>query len=202
MKNSEEAIDKLLAGLRAAEPPAGMGQRITARLHHQPAAVAPGRWSYGRFAWLTAPAAAALLVCALIFQAMRHRVYVPTQPARPDAKEVVAMPQPVRAETSSSFVQVTPAPRAAVRLASKFDSKTGATHDMEALAKEEMRAESKPAPPLPLSDQEKLLLRMTHRKTPIELAALSPAIRAQHDADEEADFQQFFEPPKPPADSQ
>lgn len=200
MKNTEEAIDRLLAGLRAAEPPAGMNQRITAGLHNQSATLAPTRPSYGRFAWLTAPVAAALLVFALILQAGRHQARVGTQPARPEAQEAPETAQaPVRAETSSPSVQVSPTPRGSVRLASKVSS---AARDMDALAEEEMRAASQPAPPLPLNDQEKLLLRMTHKKTPIELAALGPAVRAKHDAEEEADFQQFFEPPKPPADSQ
>lgn len=205
MKNSEEAIDKLLTGLRATEPPAGMNQRIMAGLHNQSAALTHTTPRYVRVAWLSVPAVAALLVSALIFHAARHQAHVPTQPAQPSAKEAPSKPQPpVRAQTAPPLAHLTRTSRAIMRSASRPGSKVsiGAAQDTDALAEEEMRAASQPAPPLPLSNQEKLLLRMTHKRTPIELAALSPATRARHDAEEEADFQKFFEPPKPTVDNE
>jgi hypothetical protein len=203
VKNCEEAIDKVLAGLGAAEPAAGMNQRITAGLHYRSSALARTGAGRVRFAWISAPVAAALVVSVLIFQAVHHQSPIRTEPTQRDGKEATATSQPlVRTETFPSFTHVTP-PARTVGLASKHGAKasTGA-EDMDALAIEEMRAASQPAPPLPLNDQEKLLLRMTHKKTPIELAALSPSVRARHDSEEEADFQKFFEPPKPPADQE
>jgi hypothetical protein len=66
--------------------------------------------------------------------------------------------------------------------------------DMDALALEEMRAASQPAPPLPLTKQERLLLRVAHQGWPEELAALDPARRAAQDKEERAEVERFFEP--------
>jgi hypothetical protein len=49
---------------------------------------------------------------------------------------------------------------------------------------------------MPLTDEEKLLLRAAHRRAPVELAELSPARRALQDEQERVDFERFFEPPK------
>jgi hypothetical protein len=67
-------------------------------------------------------------------------------------------------------------------------------HDMDALALEEMRAASQPAPPLPLTKQERLLLHVAHEGGPDELAVLDPAKRAAQDREERAAVERFFEP--------
>jgi hypothetical protein len=58
-----------------------------------------------------------------------------------------------------------------------------------------MHAASFPAPPMPLTEQEKLLLRIVHRGDPVEMAMLDPAVRAARDAEEKADVARFFERP-------
>jgi len=68
--------------------------------------------------------------------------------------------------------------------------------DMDALALDEMRAASQPAPPLPLTKQEKLLLHVAHEGGPEELAVLDPAKRAAQDKEERAAVERFFEPKK------
>jgi hypothetical protein len=62
----------------------------------------------------------------------------------------------------------------------------------ESLATREMNAPSRPAPPLPLTDQEKLLVRFVHTHTPEQLAAVDPAKWAAQDAREQAEFDRFF----------
>jgi hypothetical protein len=57
-----------------------------------------------------------------------------------------------------------------------------------------MYAASHPAPPMPLTEQERLLLRIAHRGDPVELAMLDPVLRDVRDAEEQADFQRFFGP--------
>jgi two-component sensor histidine kinase len=47
---------------------------------------------------------------------------------------------------------------------------------------------------MPLTEQEKLLLRIAHHRAPGELVALSPLLRAARDEEEKAEVQQFFEP--------
>jgi hypothetical protein len=70
--------------------------------------------------------------------------------------------------------------------------KGGVIDDSESLAVEEMRAASHPPPPMPLTEQEKLLLRIAHKDDPVEVAALNPAVRAARYEEEKAEVQRFF----------
>ena len=56
----------------------------------------------------------------------------------------------------------------------------------------EMQAASFPAPPMPLTAQERLLLRLAHKVDPVEMATLDPKFRAMQEAEEKAAFQRFF----------
>jgi hypothetical protein len=60
------------------------------------------------------------------------------------------------------------------------------------VALSETRAASFPSPPMPLTDQEKLLLRLAHKNDPVELATLDPKLRELQDAEDQAEFQSFF----------
>jgi hypothetical protein len=62
----------------------------------------------------------------------------------------------------------------------------------EALAEREMNAPSRPAPPLPLTEQEKLLVRFVRTRTPEELAAIDPAKWAKQDEQQKEEFDRFF----------
>jgi hypothetical protein len=66
--------------------------------------------------------------------------------------------------------------------------------DEDALALSEMLAPSKPAPPLPLTSQEKLLAVVVHHGEPEELASLRPEVRARQMELSKAEFHDFFEP--------
>jgi hypothetical protein len=46
---------------------------------------------------------------------------------------------------------------------------------------------------MPLTEQERLLLRIVHKDDPVEVAVLNPAWRAARDAEDQAEFQRFFE---------
>ena len=70
-------------------------------------------------------------------------------------------------------------------------AKTARSED--SLAMREMMAPSQPAPPMPLTKQEKLLLRLVHKGDPVELAMLNPELRARQIAEGRAEFQRFFE---------
>ena len=58
-----------------------------------------------------------------------------------------------------------------------------------------MHAASYPAPPAPLTQEEKLLLRIAHKGDPQELALLNPVMRAARDAEEKAAVERFFTQP-------
>jgi len=68
----------------------------------------------------------------------------------------------------------------------------GLVRKNDSLAVREMQDASRPAPPLPLTKEEKLLLRVVHAGGPEELAMLNPDERARREAESEAEFQQFF----------
>ena len=70
-----------------------------------------------------------------------------------------------------------------------------ANPDAQAIA--DLRAPSHPAPPLPLTPQEKLFLRMLRYGNLTQLAELDPLVRAQQDADETTAFKSFFPDPPP-----
>lgn len=72
---------------------------------------------------------------------------------------------------------------------------TTTSTDAQLLA--DLHAPSHPAPPLPLTPQEKLFLRMLHYGNATQLAELDPMVRAKQDAAEAADFKAFFPDPPP-----
>lgn len=68
--------------------------------------------------------------------------------------------------------------------------------DSDSVAVSEMRAPSYPAPPLPLTEQERLLLRIVHKDGPVELAMLDARLRTARDEEDKAEVQRFFVQPK------
>ena len=86
-----------------------------------------------------------------------------------------------------------PVKRIAVR---KGMQKTQSLSEEDAIALSEMRAPSHPAPEMPLTQQERLMLRIVHGGDPVELAELDPQVRAAQYAQQKAEFKDFFEPPK------
>lgn len=67
--------------------------------------------------------------------------------------------------------------------------------DAQALA--DLHAPSQPAPPLPLTPQEKLFRHALHYGNLTQLAELNPEVRARQDAAETAAFKAFFPEPPP-----
>jgi hypothetical protein len=203
MNDSEELIEKVLAGLRNVDPSPGMEHRILAAV--QDHASAPSRYSWRKFVpiWLvtqalsvtTRPVAyglalAGIVVLSLAVPAIYRHEHVPTQ-----SKNI---PAPLRAlPPASSEVAVKSAqplePQPSVRRRIKVNPRRAelASAD-DSLAMREMRAPSRPAPPLPLTEQEKLLLRFVHTHSAEELAALDPVKWAVRDAKERAEFDKFF----------
>jgi streptomycin 6-kinase len=73
----------------------------------------------------------------------------------------------------------------------------GIAQSLDAQALADLHAPSHPAPPLPLTPQEKLFLRMLRYGNLTQLAELDPIVRAQRDADETTAFKAFFPDPPP-----
>jgi hypothetical protein len=64
---------------------------------------------------------------------------------------------------------------------------------IDAVSYQEMRAASHPAPEEPLTQEEKLLLRLAHKGEPQVMAMLNPEIRQQKEEQSEAEFHQWIE---------
>ncbi len=84
-------------------------------------------------------------------------------------------------EASAGRVEMRPLHRASAR---------------RAIAVQELRAKSFPAPPMPLTEEERLLLSIAHKGDPAEMAMLEPETRAAEAAAETAAFQEFLNHPR------
>jgi hypothetical protein len=221
MKNSEDAIEKVLAGLRSPDAPVGMERRILEALQDQASARSRSGWRRLRPIWLATPARpvatrslacgvalAGMFAVALAIPAIRRLGHVPAQlkmnpvPAGSLARatpEGVAksaqrpLPGPsVRSMEQTNAGEQTNA-REETNVRRARDVRNSDRHS-DSVALDEMRAASHPAPPLPLTEQERLLLRIAHRGDPVELAMLNHETRAKQEEEGKAEFQRFFEP--------
>jgi hypothetical protein len=213
MKNSEEAIAKVLAGLRDTEAPDGMERRILRALEDKASAQSRSVWRPMRPLWLIAPSAtrslawgvafAGLFAVALAIPAIRRLGHAPAQSsprslAQSKSNSAPAGSLSLAAPTSPEKVAKSaelPPPRSGMRSVTKTNaSRAKAVRDSDSAALNEMHGASFPAPPMPLTEQERLLLRIAHKGDPVELAMLDPVVRAARDAEEKADVTKFFEP--------
>ncbi len=195
MKDSDQAIGKVLSGLRDAEVPAGMERRILETVQNH--ASAHSRWD-----WLTAAqyrivgrpmayAAALTGIVALVLAipVIHQRRYAPVQ----SAKAIPSAPLPPAPSATVAENSKPQRPATISRTLRKLKPKSLELVDaQESLAMREMNAPSRPAPSLPLTEQEKLLVRFVRTSTPEQLAANDPAKWAAHDAQEQAEFDRFF----------
>lgn len=178
MKDTKQAIDKVLAGLRDVQTPSGMEQRVLAAMEER-AAVRVGwrwrRWSFGL---------AAVMLVALGVVALRpHRV----------KEDVVAGAKPGFPMPTSV---VTRDPRNTGVLHSvQNDVKSRRTRTVVAAASGPEEVGGIPAPPMPLTEQERMLLRLAHRNDATELTPLIAEARAKRYEEFDAEFQEFFAVP-------
>ncbi len=220
MKHPDEAVDKVFAALKDAEPPLGIERRILQAVEdHAPqprrwlgrsvwpmssaGPLHPSSWAYGASSWAYGATVAAVLVLALLIPANHRRPPSPTSSGniRVQGHSPFASPP---ATVSSSLLPapavVSRAPRRNVAarnltsLGAASPAQPPAGND-DALALEELHAASQPAPPLPLTREERFLLRLAHKGDPEELAILDPNVRAKQDVEARAEFHIFFDPP-------
>jgi hypothetical protein len=178
MKDADATIERLLVGLRDAEPPRGMERRILEALD----GFEDRRVASAAFRWL--PAMALLLGCGVILTALvvvrAHRP-TPADSSRPRfaASLPTKTPKPIPLKVTPVPPRRTPRPQ--VR------------HAEHVAPAAETQASSFPAPPLPLTEQEKLLLRLARGADPGNVAMLNPEVRAAHTEEAKKEFQHFFE---------
>jgi hypothetical protein len=135
-------------------------------------------------------AAVAVLLCVMALQEVRHRdVAVSTgKNAR------LVLPDAALPRSSPSASEAATVEPLATRRTAPLRRKVAAPEEQLVTA----ALVSFPAPEAPLTDQEKLLLRIVHRGDPVEVAMLNPQELAREEAAEAEEFQRFF-PPKMPA---
>lgn len=203
----DEAIDRVLTGLRKAEPLDGMQQRLLRTARER--AGARRRWSLKAAAgttssWAVAATAMAMIALAASWMLMRsHRTPHETAHAVPAHLPSANAPVVETRLSSTGVTPMQPAHRPGGVFAEKAAAPIEPVSDEDALAISEMLAPSKPAPPLPLTHQEMLLAEVVHQGDPVELAMLDPKMRSSAFADSRAAFADFFAPPakeyvKPP----
>jgi hypothetical protein len=184
MKDAESTIERLLAGLRDAEPKPGVERRILDAMQSRKTVASVPFWK--RLRPQTFPAFALRLASALAITgafvaiALHQRWRVPAD-STPSPTLAVRQESPVEAITQKAPV---PGRRPTSRVWSK--------HSRTMTPKPDLRAASFPAPPLPLTEQEKLLLRLAHRRNPEDTAILNSAAQAAQSAKANDQFQQFF----------
>lgn len=203
MKHAEEAIEKVLAGLRNCDVPPEMEHRILGTLEDHASVRSRSRWHRLIPLWLeiqppvavTRPIAcgvalAAIFTLALAIPAIHRLGHAPT-PSKKDSAPLPSLP----AAPSSAVAANAPLPAPVPIIRHKGRSKANRAELVPAsdsLALHEMHAASRPEPPMPLTEQEKLLVRFVHTRSREELAMLDPVKWAARDAQERAELDRFF----------
>jgi hypothetical protein len=174
MRDADEAIDRLMAGLRDAEPSPGMKRRIFEAMDARQGT---------RSAWFLRPSVAASLVCAAALAAslivttrVNQRSHTPAS-----AADVRQQTQPL-AVTHKAPIE----PR-------RTAARVTARRPRDLPAGSVMQSAGYPAPPLPLTEQEKMLLRVAQRNDAQNKALLNPDFQAAQSAKNTEQFQHFFE---------
>jgi len=214
-KQHKAAIDRVLEALRDAAPPAGMETRIAQRLAEQrvDATVDTSLWRglFARLAiqgpWLrgaiTGAATASLAFGAFLLLARPHHEDSMAQTSGNSSQRWVA-PRAGRA-TPVSVGAEPPVGQSGNKPCGNpmlMRARGGATPSRTVSGAIPRRpilrtasfAPSRPAPPAPLTAQERALLQLTRTASPAALAALNPAAEQQADAEREAAFEKFFAP--------
>jgi hypothetical protein len=187
MKNSEEALGKVLAGLRDSEAPPDLERRILAAVE---ARASLRQAATPRWAWSVA-LAGMIAVSLFVAITVLHRHNNPSMQALHPAVPTGSLPANGPEKDMQVASLLPHEPIAPARTATpKRKANTISAED--ALLLSEMRAPSHPAPVAPLTQEEKLLLRAVHTGDPQVRAMLNPEVRARQEAEREAEFQAFI----------
>jgi hypothetical protein len=175
MRDLDRTIENLLAGLRDAEPPTGMHHRILD-------AMVAGQGTDYRSRRLLHPAVAMSLACTLAITIwVQHHRHLPANLRSYTTNVDVPRTKPPQTVTDRT-------PSEPRRTTSRALLKP--THASEVSYAQENPGF--PAPALPLTEQEKLLLHLAHRNDAQDMNLLNPNVQAQQSAKATQQFQQFF----------
>ncbi|WP_419804671.1 hypothetical protein [Terriglobus sp.] len=216
-------LDAVLAALAEARPQDGLHERMLQRLSDGAGPASRTEAGRGADGWLRPrfvfPAAVAACVLCVAGALLHHATRGGSLQDAPIAirqhsisDQVAGAADKMRQKLSSTASAATPeyAPGARVRrpvrcgvpacgmgasgrleTALASASSAGAAHEA-----------SFPAPEMPLTEQERLLLQIAHRNDPVELAMLDPVERNREFSKERAQTAHFFTPPPLPSNLQ
>ena len=190
-KSSEEVIQQVLAGLRDCDASAGMERRILEGVRHRASARSAAGWGSLRplahwcamwpLAW--GLVFVAIFVSLPVFVVHRTRLHV-------HATRAASLPAVTSAKVAEEDRTEPPTPIARSR-GNTITRKRVRTSASDWAILRDIRAPSHPAPEAPLTEEEKMLLRVAHTGDAEEFAMLNPEMRARQDAQMEADFERF-----------
>jgi hypothetical protein len=192
MNDAEPTIKRLLESLRDAQPHPGIEHRILKAMQAREQAASVPWWNrlrpqtLSRFA--IGMAGALAVIGAFVAMTLPQRRKVPVDAAHPVTLAVGAAVGAAVGVTRDADAIPLKAPVPVRRPASRILPK----HAHAVTPTLNLRSASFPAPPLPLTEQEKLLLRLTRRRNPEDTAILNPAVQAAQSAKANEQFQQFF----------
>jgi hypothetical protein len=197
--NNDNQIDRVLNALRDTTPPTGMDRRILNILeaHSSQAGVIPrlgsvipsepkaSRGTPALIQWTAATVAVLVIAAIFTFTSHRHN----NQPTTATITHTTSVPaQPITTITHNA-PQRTTTPTHIKPTQSQPVETTQPTEDAQL---------SHPAPPIPITNQERILLRYTRRGHTEDLAQISNEHNAVKEQKDAADFQAFFTPPEIP----
>jgi hypothetical protein len=229
-ENAETRIDQVLNALRDTEPPTGLEARITARIAQaaeartlttSPFAVKSNPAPTPFFAvilnvvkdpcillaeanlYTAAATALTLLLTISAITILHHKPHAiahpnkPYAPTQPSSLAQASNPGNTQVPQGFSLGSHTVNQRAGVLTPAPPQQPI----DPDAIALAETLAPSRPAPPMPLTQQERLMLNVLRSGDQEEIAALNPVERDALFAQDQAAFQNFFAPPTPAPNS-
>ncbi len=183
MKNTDDAIEQVLTGLRTVEIPAGMERRILQAMQDGEAEGckrrSKRRWNGARF-WMLATAGMIVVFGISWMLRDRRTAQMSIEGKRQVAPRKVIEVQTLYAETVKQEWVV--------------------RRQFVAKRRERVRGDGARdgfVPEAPLTEEERLLLRIAHQGDPVELASVSPIVQETRDEKERMEFQSFFEPERP-----
>ena len=187
--NPDHNIDRVLDALRNAAPAAGMERRIVNVLEIEARRSALSVQSK-RTVWRRAAACCAGLVAAVVIGAFALRHSAPVVLTAPTASAQPSTDSPSTAETRPEVTRTAPA----ARTHSAAVQRSAEPRRVEVAGSEDTLV-SHPAPPIPLTEQERILLRYARYGNTGDLAQISNERKAAKEDQEKQEFQAFFAPP-------
>ncbi|SEC06989.1 hypothetical protein [Terriglobus roseus] len=188
MNEDDKNLETVLRGLREVQPDASLETRIARVLREAQAEPVAVPWFGG---WLlalriTGAGVACIFLAAIVLRSSHHPRTSHVAHTAPLVQQK-ALPQRAIASAGRTKLRGRVAVPGMQPTVSASRVETNMTSQQQSF----------PAPPLPLTEQEKLLIKLAHRDDPVQLARLAPGPRAARYQAEKDQVSEFFTPPAP-----